>query len=524
MTNRVQQFLDVLCRTLAGDPYPSPVARRYQPIKFKITARKDPLTGALLGGKYRILELIGSGSMSHVYKANMEIIERTVAIKILKRSWCSDPMTVKRFYREAKAAGSLKHKNILTIHDIGTLEDTQPYFVMEFLEGRSLADVVKENGAIAEDQAIPIFMQICQAMRHAHERGLIHRDLKPENIMLVENSEYPNLIKLVDFGIVKFDKPSQAISQRLTQKGEIWGSPAYMSPEQCLGSELDVRTDIYSLGMIMYEILSSKCAFEGNNIANIISKQLNEMPPSFRSLTLKYPVSAEMENIVFRALSKEREKRHQSMEELNLVLEQCLKKLSNKNKNEANPAVIRVENSQPSSSTISFKILLLFIALAFSVIIAFFINHKSAKPDLEQSKQIKHSAAKNKPPAATNQPPRTNQPSKINQQQATINKQPPTANKQPATADKQQRTADKQQTKIVESSFTKPKFANILKDRKHSFISRPQAKAIPTVSPNDSPSDASDNSQSAEPEFKRPAKHPRDEMELWMDAKSKFSR
>lgn len=325
MTNQAQEFLNALRRTLDGDPYPPQTAKRYSGIEYRITSRKDPLDGTFLEGKYRIVERIGSGSMSHVYKAVLEAIDRTVAIKILKKEWCTDPLTVKRFHQEAKAVSVLKHQNILTIYDVGNIDVIQPYFVMEFLNGCSLADEVTRQGALPEERALPIFIQVCLAMQHAHENGLIHRDLKPANIMLLNDSNHPDFVKLVDFGIVKLSKQSQILSQKLTQKGEIWGSPTYMSPEQCLGHALDCRSDIYSLGTVMYETLTGKVAFDGKNITEIISKQLSEMPPSISSLPLKYPVSSRLQNVIFRSLAKDVDKRQKNMIELRNELEQCLK-------------------------------------------------------------------------------------------------------------------------------------------------------------------------------------------------------
>ena len=260
--------------------------------------------------------------MSIVYSALQNPIDRTVAIKMLKREYTDEPLTIKRFYLEATAVSKLKHQNILTIHDVGETDDGVPYFVMEFLDGVSLSQLIDKYGAIHYLRALPIFSQICNAMGHAHRQGLIHRDLKPSNIMLTEEDGKRDFVKLVDFGIVMMTgKKSQRKSQRLTQKGEIWGSPFYMSPEQCTGGEIDTRSDIYSMGMVMYEILVGRPAFEEKNIGRIVNKHLKEMPLRFVETAPGKGIPETIEEVVFRCIQKSPDKRYQTMEELELALQ-----------------------------------------------------------------------------------------------------------------------------------------------------------------------------------------------------------
>lgn len=336
--------------------------------EYSITEVADPFEGQKLGGKYFVMERVGSGAMSVVYKARQDTIDRIVAIKLLKKEWSNDPLTVKRFHREAKAVSMLRHANIPSIMDIGTADSGQPFFVTEFIEGQSLEQEL-ENGPLDQIRSIKLFCQVCDAMSHAHRHGLIHRDLKPGNIMLIANEDGES-VKLVDFGIVKYAK-SQAASQQLTQKGEIWGSPVYMSPEQCAGNELDHRTDIYSLGTVMYEALTGKCAFEGKTIPIILTKQLHEMPAHFAAVAPEKNINKRLEDVVFKALQKAPEKRYQSMEEFKHGLEDVLKDFEKPvRRSDANNISHTPPVSEPASSGANNNIRYILIALACMILLS----------------------------------------------------------------------------------------------------------------------------------------------------------
>jgi len=264
--------------------------------------------------------------MSSVYKATQEPIGRTVALKVLNHEFAKDPVNIKRFIREAKTVGALRHRNILSIHDLGNTEEGLPFFVMEFLEGISLESLIDKTGAVAIPRALSMFCQICDGMSYAHSKGLIHRDLKPANIMLVRDEDGSELVKLVDFGIVKQTQP-QSMTQKLTKVGEIWGSPVYMSPEQCMGSELDGRSDIYSFGLLMYEVLAGLPAFKGGGaIGAIISRQLSQMPATFSAVVPRLMIPDSLERIIFKAIQKKPADRYASMDELRQALNDFGKK------------------------------------------------------------------------------------------------------------------------------------------------------------------------------------------------------
>ncbi len=327
MPNAVEEFLRSLKRTINGVPYPAQEACKYAPISYHVAGLRDPLQNTLLSGKYRIDSRLGKGAMAVVYKAIQEPIDRVVALKVLNHNFSKDPVAVKRFNLEAKILSSLKHRNILSVHDLGNTENNQPFFVMEYLDGLSLESLIEKRGPVPIARAVPVFSQICDAMGYAHAQGVIHRDLKPANVMLVREENGDELVKLVDFGIVQVSRESQMLSQKLTLKGEVWGSPVYMSPEQCRGSELDSRSDVYSMGLLMYESLLGVLAFDGPNIGVIASKQISEMPLSFKEAAPLLRIPETLEAIVLRALQKNPADRFQSMDELNHDLQAFAKNL-----------------------------------------------------------------------------------------------------------------------------------------------------------------------------------------------------
>jgi serine/threonine protein kinase len=265
----------------------------------------DPLIGTFVHEHFEILELIGSGGMGSVYKARHRIINKLVAVKVLSTMRLGDSKANLRFQQEAKAASLLSHPNLVGVLDFGMLPNDQPFIIMDFVSGVSLADVINERGAMAPDRAKKIFVQIADALAHAHQRGVIHRDLKPSNIMLVTSDKGDEQIKVVDFGIAKME----SIDQSVTETGEVFGSPLYMSPEQCAGRSLDARSDLYSFGCVMYETLSGLPPYFGQNALQTIFAHLNEEAPSIRSIKPKVPMA--LQNIAERCMQKSVEDRYQ---------------------------------------------------------------------------------------------------------------------------------------------------------------------------------------------------------------------
>jgi serine/threonine protein kinase/tetratricopeptide (TPR) repeat protein len=284
--------------------------------------QEDPLVGNILAERFEVLAKLGEGGMSAVYKARHMLMDRIVAIKLL---FASDIASLKRFQLEAKLACNLNHINIVSVFDFGVSTQGQPYLVMDYLEGRSLGDCIKLDGPLQLDRALGIFTQACDALSYAHKRDVVHRDLKPSNFMLVLDDNYSELLKVVDFGIAKqinFEEPS---GQGLTKTGEVFGSPLYMAPEQCLGRKLDARADIYSMGCVMYEALTGTPPLVGVNALDTLHKHISEDPlpfaitnPACRNLP------PPLEKVVFKALARDVEQRYQSMLELWTDLEVLL--------------------------------------------------------------------------------------------------------------------------------------------------------------------------------------------------------
>jgi serine/threonine protein kinase len=272
---------------------------------------KTPLLNTLFAGKYLILEVLGEGGMSVVYLARHEALNKLVAIKTLHTHLMSKTSSLMRFKQEAQAASRLQHPGIVAMHDYGITEDGTPYLVMDYLSGESLAELLHKIKSLPNADALNIFKQTTAAIAHAHERGVVHRDIKPSNIML--NFDEHNIVnvQIVDFGVAKLVESDEAA--KLTQTGESLGSPLYMSPEQCLGQQLDVRSDIYSFGCVMYEALMGVPALASDSVFKTMMKHIHDMPASFKDIRPEAKNLAGLERIVFKALAKEPAKRYQRM-------------------------------------------------------------------------------------------------------------------------------------------------------------------------------------------------------------------
>ncbi len=259
------------------------------------------MIGTILGGRYTILEEVGKGGMAHVYKAQCNVLNRTVAVKMLRNDLEGDEEFVNRFNAEAQAAAGLAHPNIVSIYDVGE-ENGIYYIVMEYIEGITLKEYIKSKGKLSSLESAEISSQICAALTVAHEKNIIHRDIKPHNIMVTGNG----LIKVTDFGIAR------ASNNATMQVGDsILGSVHYISPEQARGGYIDCRSDIYSLGIVLYEMLTGKVPFESESPIAIAMKHLEEMPVAPQALVPD--VSGELQEVVLKAISKETRKRYQTV-------------------------------------------------------------------------------------------------------------------------------------------------------------------------------------------------------------------
>ncbi|MFH2006324.1 MAG: serine/threonine-protein kinase [bacterium] len=271
----------------------------------------DPLVGELLDKRYKIETRLGEGALSTVYASTHLLIEKRVAVKVLKQEFVADPEIVERFLREAKAASRLSHPNIIGISDFGKVSTGAPFFVMELLDGRTLHDLLEPGRPLAVDRAVNIALEIGRGVAVAHQSGVVHRDLKPENIGLVRDEEGKEHVKILDFGLAKITQENR----KLTRAGQVLGTPEYMSPEQASGSvEIDHRTDIFSLGILLYRLVSGVVPFAGESFMAVITRLLSESPESPRKVRGDNAVSPALDRAILRALARSPEDRFPTMD------------------------------------------------------------------------------------------------------------------------------------------------------------------------------------------------------------------
>lgn len=302
----------------------------------------DPRIGQVLVGRYRIERLIGKGGMGRVYLGIQHPLNRQVAVKILSPEFqAKDPQFVRRFFLEAATAARLNHPNSITIFDYGETERGELFIAMEYLRGRSLSRVIAADGLMPAQRVLHIAMQIARALREAHAKGIIHRDLKPGNIMLLDEAEDPDVAKVLDFGLVKLFTPEDSggravmeqltpspLDAELTHAGMFLGSPKYMSPEQIQNHDLDPRTDVYSLGVIMYQMVAGRVPFRGDSSVEIIYKHVHAPVPPIHDLNPEADAPPELEEIIRRCLAKKREDRFLGMAELLIALKEAARSLA----------------------------------------------------------------------------------------------------------------------------------------------------------------------------------------------------
>jgi serine/threonine-protein kinase len=281
----------------------------------KAASGPDPLIGRLINDRFKVVALIARGGMGKVYRSEQAPLGRVCALKVLNPNYAgdSDPEFHKRFFLEASIASKLTHPNTVTIFDYGRTDDEVYYIAMEYLEGRTLHRAIREEAPFDEERGAHIARQICRALREAHSLGVIHRDLKPANIYLVDHADEVDFVKVLDFGLVK---SVDGTAEELTQAGLFMGSPKYMSPEQIRGDRVDARTDIYSLGIVLYEMITGKVPFDRANSVNILMAHVNETPPPLRQINPACAVSPALEDVIFKCIAKDPATRFSSMDEV----------------------------------------------------------------------------------------------------------------------------------------------------------------------------------------------------------------
>lgn len=326
----------------ASDPTADPA---YDGSKTSVpVSLADPRVGLTLLGRYRLDKLIGKGGMGRVYRATQFPLNRAVAVKILSPEFQKkDPQFVRRFFLEAASAARLTHPNTITVFDYGESESGELFIVMEYLRGRPLSRLISQEGPLPPDRTLHIATQVCRALREAHGKGIIHRDLKPGNILLLEEGDDVDFVKVLDFGLVKVFTPPDSrghsnaqepltpgagVEAELTKAGMFLGSPKYMSPEQIQGAAVDPRTDIYSLGVLMFQMTAGKVPFLGSSSVEVIYKHVNSPLPWLRTVNPAIDPPEELEAVIRRCLEKRADKRFGSMGELLVRLKELRRSLT----------------------------------------------------------------------------------------------------------------------------------------------------------------------------------------------------
>lgn len=309
--------------------------------------------GQIIGGRYEIVKSIGEGGMANVYLANDKILDRKVAIKVLRGDLANDEKFIRRFQREAQSVANLSHPNIVEVYDVEE-EEGQHYIVMEYIEGKTLKQLLQKRGSLTLSEVIDIMLQLTDGLAHAHDAYIIHRDIKPQNIMIQDDG----LVKITDFGIAMALNATQ-----LTQTNSVMGSVHYLPPEQANGKSSTIKSDIYSLGILMYELITGSVPFKGDNAVEIALKHLKEKIPSIRRQNPTIPQS--VENIVLRATAKNPKNRYDSVKDMNKDLKECL---NEDKKNEKKIVFEYPENDIDDTKVIT--------------------NVKKSKPELEEPKDL----------------------------------------------------------------------------------------------------------------------------------------
>lgn len=267
------------------------------------TPDTDEYVGKTIAYKYRVEALIGEGGMGKVFRARQLSLDKVVVLKVLRHTLLSDERTVARFQREAKAASRLNHPNSISVLDFGQAEDGALFIAMEYVAGQDLHQILSREWPLNEGRVVRIVSQVLSALSDAHGAGVIHRDLKPENIMVEPRRNEPDFVKVLDFGIAKITDSTDD-GPALTRAGFVCGTPEYMSPEQARGSQLDHRSDLYAVGVILYQLMTGLLPFESDSAVGFATKHLTEEPPPPTRRRPDARISPAMERLILRALSK----------------------------------------------------------------------------------------------------------------------------------------------------------------------------------------------------------------------------
>jgi serine/threonine protein kinase len=284
-----------------------------------------PWSGRVIDNRYVLKEKLGEGGMGAVFKVEHARMGKVLALKLLRPDVATDRKVKQRFVQEARVVSKLSHPNTIQVFDFGELPDGSLYIAMEYLPGRDLSWTLRSQGPFSEEKALSIGCQVLASLAEAHEQGIIHRDVKPANVMLVKHKDRDDWIKVLDFGIAKLNEGEGR--KHITGVADFIGTPAYMSPEQALGEELDARSDLYSTGAMLFELVSGHPVFEGATPMNVVTKHMTEPPPRLVEVAPERPVSPAFEAAIRKALAKDKSDRYGSADEMRAALEQIRRAL-----------------------------------------------------------------------------------------------------------------------------------------------------------------------------------------------------
>jgi serine/threonine-protein kinase len=284
-------------------------------VPVAVIGQADPLIGQVIGGRFHVTGVLGEGGMGIVYAGEQQMgtTVRKVAVKTLHAHLSKDASVMARFHREVGTVAQLEHPNTIKVYDFGSTKDGTLYIAMEFVSGRSLAEVILKEGALAPDRVVHIMRQVCGALDEAHNQGIVHRDLKPENIILTQRAGETDFVKVLDFGIAARTESADAQKEaKLTQQGMVLGTPPYMSPEQFTGKQLDARSDVYSLGVMAYEMLTGQLPFDAETPWEWATQHMTAAPKAFEVVAPSKHIPEGLRQAILRSLSKERTQRQDS--------------------------------------------------------------------------------------------------------------------------------------------------------------------------------------------------------------------
>ncbi|HEY9758412.1 MAG TPA: serine/threonine-protein kinase [Oculatellaceae cyanobacterium] len=345
--------------------------------------------GRILSGKFKIISVMGTGGMGTVYCVEQVFLKQELALKVLDKRLVKSEVQMRRFQLEAVAAASLNHPNLVKVHDFGFLENKQPYLLMDFIRGVTLEDLL-DKGRLSFEQAKPIFEQACEGLAFAHGKSIVHRDIKPGNIMIVPGSQPDSVeVRIVDFGIAKIASHEAGEVQALTRTGEIFGSPLYMSPEQCSGAPVDHRADIYSLGCAFFEALTGTPPFVGTNALRTMMLHQTGPIPSLTEASMGVQFPSGVDEILQCMLSKEPHERYQSM----LEVADALRRVGTPQASSSKGPVSKSPKKQEKKGSIDMPIAVLAIVSATVLLtaVASFFTYQMLQSDQDKSQKAQNS-------------------------------------------------------------------------------------------------------------------------------------